>query len=129
VEAIVGRALRADRRARRLGARRGVRHAGHQRRQYGHSLDAALGFIASRRASEVFDVYVGGRAMLAVPVGANNSPNASEVVAVTGVVGTAAKMGDHVRAFAEGGVLAAADGHDVFPRFDAVAVLGLQLKL
>ena len=51
---------------------------------YGHSLDAALAFIASGHVNETSTVYSGVRAMLAVPIGANNSPDASRVLGFTG---------------------------------------------
>ena len=95
---------------------------------YGHSLDAALAFIASGRIDETFSVYGGTRAALAVPVGANNSPNASTVVGLTGALGVATHMGDHVQAFVEGGVLATFDS-DILPELGVDAVVGLKLTL
>ncbi len=67
---------------------------------------------------------------LAVPVGANNSLNASVVIGLTGAMGLATDLGDHVQLFTEVGALAVMDGNDVwFPRLDADAVVGIKLKL
>jgi hypothetical protein len=96
---------------------------------YGHSIDAALGFVVSGRVHETFNVYAGARATLAVPVGADNSPNASNVIGLTGALGLEDDMGDHVEAFIEGGVLATSDGNDIFPELGVQAVAGLKLKL
>ena len=97
---------------------------------YGYSIDAAFGFVVSGHAAEHLEIYGGGRAMLAVPVGPDNSPNASDVVGLTGAIGLATNLGDHMQLFTEAGVLATMDGNDVwFPTFGVDGVVGLKLKL
>ncbi|HEX4453294.1 MAG TPA: hypothetical protein VH143_20625 [Kofleriaceae bacterium] len=97
---------------------------------YGDSVDGAFGFVVGRHVTKLLEIYGGSRATFAVPVGANNSPNASVVIGLTGAMGLATDLGDHVQLFTEAGALAVMDGNDVwFPRLDADAVVGLKLKL
>ncbi|HEY1548145.1 MAG TPA: hypothetical protein VGG28_09995 [Kofleriaceae bacterium] len=94
---------------------------------YGHSLDASLAFIASAHINQAFDVYTGARAALAVPVGANNSQYATDVVGITGALGLATNMGEHMQLFVEGGAVATFT--NILPELGVDAVAGLKLKL
>jgi hypothetical protein len=94
---------------------------------YGHSFDAALAFIASGHINQAFDVYTGARATLAIPVGANNSPYATDVVGLNGALGLATNMGDNMQLFVEGGVVAT--WTSFFPELGVDAVLGLKIRL